>query len=307
MEQYCAVEFVPGTREELLPDFDSAFPHILNRTGFREGESAPWHWHQAVELVYVESGVLEYVTPSGSRMVPAGAGAFVNSNVLHMTRGCHTPGNRIHSIHLFDPSLISGGTGSRMEEKYVLPLTTALQAELILLDPEESAHGNALELLRCSLELDPAQRGYELRMRAILSEIWLEILEIARPLLEQPGRINFQSEQIKGMLLYVHSHYGEKLTVKDVAKAACISERACFDLFRKHLRTTPMEYINSFRLRCACSLLTQTGDSVTEISAACGMNNSYFCQMFRESTGFTPMEYRRFYRRHQSSLNTIQR
>lgn len=307
MEQYCAVEFVPGTREELLPDFDSAFPHILNRTGFREGESAPWHWHQAVELVYVESGVLEYVTPSGSGMVPAGAGAFVNSNVLHMTRGCHTPGNRIHCVHLFDPALISGGAGSRMEEKYVLPLTTALQAELILLDPEDPAHGTALELLRRSLELDPSQTGYELRMRAILSEIWLEILETARPLLETPGRINIQSEQIKEMLLYIHSHYGEKLTVKDVAKAACISERACFDLFRKHLRTTPMEYINSFRLRCACSLLTQTEDSVTEISAACGMNNSYFCQMFRESTGFTPMEYRRFYRRHQSSLNPMQR
>ena len=44
-------------------------------------------------------------------------------------------------------------------------------------------------------------------------------------------------------------------------------------------------------------MLAQTELSVTEISQSCGMNNSYFSQIFRQTTGYTPLEYRRFYQR----------
>lgn len=303
MFETCTVEFIPGTREELLPNFDSEFPHIITRAAFREGDSAPWHWHQAVELFYIDSGTLEYITPSGSHVFHSGSGGFVNSNVLHTTRGHQVQPQHGHSIHLFDPALISGAPGSRMEKTYVMPLTTALQVELIALSPEDPEQAQILELLRQSFALSPEEMGYELRMRSALSEIWLRLLKAAEPQLCREVRITDSSSQIKRMLLYIHEHYSEKITVKAVAGAAYVSERTCYDLFHRNLRTTPMEYINSYRLRSACRLLAQTEDSVTAISAACGMNNSYFCQLFRETTGFTPLEYRRICQRHQSSRN----
>ena len=59
------------------------------------GKSVPWHWHKAVELFYMESGALEYHTPKGKLVFPAGSGGFVNSNVLHRTRALsHTEQNR---------------------------------------------------------------------------------------------------------------------------------------------------------------------------------------------------------------------
>ncbi len=159
-----------------------------------------------------------------------------------------------------------------------------------------------MKILRDSFEISREAPGYELQIRAVLGQIWLELLALARPKMEDPSRQGRGTDQIKTMLVYIHEHCSQRITVKDVAAAAYVSQRGCFERFRKNLRTTPMEYTNSYRLRLACRLLTQTEESVTAISSACGMNSSYFCQMFRESTGFTPLEYRRFYRRHQSSL-----
>lgn len=302
MVTVATVEFKPGTKEELLPNYGEDFPHIITRAAFREGDSAPWHWHKALELFYIPQGTLEYITPDARHVFTGGCGGLVNSNVLHMTRGHQVKQGDCHYLHLFDPALIAGSPGSRMEEKYVLPLTAAPQIELLVLDGQDPGHKEVLELLRHSFEAVPEEPGYELRIRSVLSEIWLKLLEIAAPQLDRQTRHSAASQQTKQMMVYIHERYGEKLTVKEIAAAACVSERACFDLFRRNLRTTPMEYVNSYRLRIACQKLTQTENSVTAISGDCGMNNSYFCQVFREATGFTPLEYRRFYRRHQHSM-----
>lgn len=63
------IEFCAGSREERLPDFDPDFPYIASRAemDFYPERFVPWHWHRAVELFYMESGSLEYSTPSEYR------------------------------------------------------------------------------------------------------------------------------------------------------------------------------------------------------------------------------------------------
>ena len=96
------------------------------------------------------------------------------------------------------------------------------------------------------------------------------------------------------MMVYIHEHYGEKLTVTSIAGAAHISERTCYALFKNHLRTTPAEYVTGYRLRIACELLRQTEFSITDIASGCALgSSSYFSQLFRRATGLTPLEYRK--------------
>ena len=82
------IEFYTGSKEELLPDFEKDFPYIASRAELDKyiGRYVPWHWHKAVELFYMESGSIEYDTPGGKLLFPAGSGGMVNSNVLHMTK-----------------------------------------------------------------------------------------------------------------------------------------------------------------------------------------------------------------------------
>lgn len=307
MKLVSSVEFKPGTNEELLPDFEEAFPCIQSQVVFGEGYQAPWHWHKAVELFYLEAGTLEYVTPNAGDVFTAGSIGMVNSNVLHMALG-HQNGSRgTNYLHLFDPVLLSGCPGSRIDEKYILPLTMAQRVELLAAKPGVIGYEEALFWMQKALNLDANAPGYELRLRGILGEIWMVLLGLAGPDIAEAEHSGTASEMTKQMLVYIHEHYGDRLTVERIAQAASVSQRSCYELFRRNLRTTPMEYVNSYRIRMACQMLSQTQQPVTQISEACGMNNSYFCQVFREATGFRPLEYRRFYQRHQHSLAPPQR
>ena len=88
MKNIHSIEFYTGSKEELLPGFEKDFPYIASRAELDKyiGHYVPWHWHKTVELFYMESGSIEYDTPGGKLLFPAGSGGIVNSNVLHMTK-----------------------------------------------------------------------------------------------------------------------------------------------------------------------------------------------------------------------------
>ena len=138
------------------------------------------------------------------------------------------------------------------------------------------------------------KEAYELRLRNILSEVWLGLAQLARPLLERPASPDRSSGQIKTMLAYIHEHYPEKITSADLAAAAYLSERGCYRLFRDCLHTTPAEYITGYRLQAACRMLVDSARPVAEVGWACGLgSSSHFGSVFRRAMGCTPTEYRR--------------
>lgn len=296
MEHVSELKFKPGSKEENLPGYQPDFPHITlcsQISAFPERIS-PWHWHRAVELFYVESGTLEYTTPAGVWRFPAGSGGFINANVPHMTTGVPSaPGYR-QLLHIFDPTLISGGAGSRIEKNYVLPLIGDTRTEVIPLMQDNPLHADILELLTRSFRILPDTPGCELRIRAALSEIWLRLWELVRPLPDMQAGSGQEAELVKLMILFIQKHYAEKLTVQDVAFAAGVPERTCAALFREQLGCTPRDYLKTYRVRMACHLLRGTQMPMARIAEACGFTSgSNFSLSFREEMGCTPQEYRK--------------
>ena len=80
---------------------------------------------------YMESGSIEYDTPGGKILFPAGSGGMINPNVLHMTKAISQREKNIQLLHIFDVSLLAGEQGSRIEQKYIAPVITAPQIEVI--------------------------------------------------------------------------------------------------------------------------------------------------------------------------------
>ena len=295
MRQVRGIEFEAGSREEKLPGFDPGFPYIATRAELDSypGRAVPWHWHRAVELFYMESGTLEYSTPQGQAVFPPGTGGFVNAGVLHATRVASRAGESIQLVHLFDPALVAGAPGGRIERKYVLPLTSAPQVELLALRPDVPQQARALALLRAAFDLREGESGYELRLRGALSSLWLELFGLAQPLLAQPAPTGGRDGRIKSLLAYIHEHYPEPVTVAQLAAAAYLSERACFRLFRDCLHMSPAEYLRSYRLQMACQMLAHSDAPVAEVARGCGLGDtSYFGRVFRAALGCTPTAYR---------------
>ncbi|EGO65943.1 AraC family transcriptional regulator [Acetonema longum] len=292
------IKFQNGTKQELLSDLTPDFPYIASRVELDKftGCFVPWHWHKEVELFYLQSGVLEYYTSKGKTVFPAGSGGLINSNILHMTRAQDSM-NTVQFLHIFDTSFIAGKQGSRMEQRYITPIIAAPQIEIIALYPDHLAQIQLLNKIHESFNLSESDFGYEMKLRAILSDIWLHLLTMSLSSLEKKGHYNKINDKIKLMMIYIHEHYAEKISIAEIAAAAFSSERECFRAFRHCLHMTPAEYIKSYRLQMACSMLAESRESITGISHACGLgSSSYFGQVFREHIGCTPIEYRKKWR-----------
>lgn len=96
------------------------------------------------------------------------------------------------------------------------------------------------------------------------------------------------------MMVHIHEHYSEKISIPELAEVAFLSERECYRAFQNHLHMPSVEYIKSYRIQRARQMLADTQTPITEIGYACGLGNpSYFGRIFRELTGYTPLEYRR--------------
>lgn len=217
MRNISNIEFHAGSKEELLPDFKSDFQYIASHAELDKyiGCFVPWHWHKAVELFYMQSGVLEYYTPKGKIVFPTGSGGMVNSNVLHMTRPQAEAKGTVQLLHIFDTSFISSKQGSRIEQKFISPVITAPQIEIIALYPDNPAQAELLNIIRDSFNLSESNFGYEIKLHAALSDIWLRLFTTSLPLLENKGDYNKINDKIKLMMIYIHEHYAKKISIAD--------------------------------------------------------------------------------------------
>ena len=65
--------------------------------------------------------------------------------------------------------------------------------------------------------------GYELKLREILTELWLMLVEQSHSGSSSNRKSAGGNDKIKLMLIYIHEHYPENLSVKELAAAAYTS------------------------------------------------------------------------------------
>lgn len=295
MQNVRSIQIHEESNEELLPGFSREFPYIVSCAELEKyvDPFVPWHWHNAVELFYMEKRSLEYETPGGKLIFPEGSGGLVNSNVLHKTHILTYPKVTTQKLHIFDPAFLSGQSGGRIEQTYFLPMIADPLFELLPLSPELPEQALILELVRNAFSLNEQEVGYEITLQRALLDIWLRLYQLYRKTEVPHYKKSRNVEAAKCMMLYIREHLADSITVKDLAEAVYLSERECYRIFRECLHTTPTNYIVSCRLQEARRLLTGSAASVTEIAYSCGFGSgSYFSRIFTREIGCTPHEYR---------------
>lgn len=102
--------------------------------------------------------------------------------------------------------------------------------------------------------------------------------------------------EIEGVIEYMHQNYGQKLTVKKLARTVNMSESHFTRVFKKETGMAPMEYLIGVRLDKAKKLLRAGAMNITEVSMNCGFNSiSHFSSCFTKHQGLTPSEYQNTY------------
>lgn len=282
--------------EEQLPRTGNAFPYLACYVEMDRypGRSIPWHWHPNLEFIWVLQGSYRLSTSNGCHVISAGEGAFINSNRLHYQEP--VPGLPVITLNqIVDAVLLSGFHKSVYEQKYILPVLECRELEAVHLCPVNPDQRTILEHFRRSYDAaDREAPGYEFVVRNELSSAWFLLYQEVQSMLEARRVVQSHGEErIKSMLLYIQGHYRDRISLKEIADSASISERECLRCFSQNLNTTPFTYLNEYRIQKAAGELQQTNRPVTEIAYGCGFaGTSYFSKTFRKIMGCTPSEYR---------------
>ncbi|OQA80664.1 MAG: HTH-type transcriptional activator RhaS [Lentisphaerae bacterium ADurb.Bin242] len=101
------------------------------------------------------------------------------------------------------------------------------------------------------------------------------------------------SSKIATAEVYIQKHYTRKLTVGGIARSVGMSESYFLHEFSKQTGSSPIVYLNSYRIARAVELLRGSNLNISEAAFSCGFQSvSHFNRIFRRITGKTPGDFR---------------
>lgn len=268
---------------------DYPFQYYLEDVWDFDFHCIDWHWHPELEFVYAAQGAVTVMVSGEQRYLPQGFGMFINSRVMHrFTAAAHM----LMPNFVFSPALLAPEE-SLIYQQYIQPLL-CVGPPWLLFDPKESWHAEILRLMRMIFKLHEDEHPNRLCVLRLLLEMW-EIMyrHIDLSLRNEgvQGSVNHARLQI--MLQYIHDHYGEPITLQNIADAIYISKSRALQIFRDGIGQSPIAYLIHYRLQCAATLLRNTEKSVSCIADETGFTSAgYFCRKFRLLFGVSPITYR---------------
>lgn len=228
-----------------------------------------------------------------------GCSLFLDDQIYDIRRGVLAliPEGTIH--RKVNPSNVQVDTytlhyHASLLDAYSTPLTdlaAVYGARVLCLQlPEEDIPQATALFERCLAQPDGTY-GSDLRRNLYFLDILLQfypLLSTGRKGDRPPSNITPLVAELIG---YINGHLTQRLSLDLLANAFFTSKFNLCRQFKKETGFTIVEYINSSRVRKACSLLRQES-AVADIGLRVGFPNaSHFNHTFRQYTGMTPRQY----------------
>jgi len=257
------------------------------KLSFFDRHATGCHWHHDFEFLWPMEESITYSVNGKVMQIEKGMGIFVNSGRLHYGFSEEKREGR-HRFIVIDPGLLMDNL--LISTRLMLPLING--GDYRIFDPRRPEDKAILDRLSLMYEIGiHAKPGYELEL---LGHFALLAADLCRENAVPTTLSVRDQESIKQMLTYIQDHLTEKLTVPEIARAGAVCQSKCNRLFKAVLKQTPVQYLQSARIKKAAKLLTDDRLSITEIALECGFASvNYFIETFRQLHGMTPLLYRK--------------
>lgn len=256
------------------------------------GMSAPCHWHDDIEWIYIISGKMCYYINGKRILLNEKDSLMVNARQMHYGYSYQKQDCYFLCI-LFHPSLF--GSNKTLLQKYVTPVIENADFEYLHFPSKQTRGQEIAEYLEQIRRLkEEAANAYEMQAIAVMFQLWGSLLQGRELVLQdcKSGSSNDLEIQ-KNMVSFIYQHYAEQISLPEIAASGSVSRSKCCLIFKHYLQQSPVDFLNAFRLKTSCDLLRNTEKSITEIAFSCGFNHlSYFSKLFHKNFGCTPREYR---------------
>lgn len=239
-----------------------------------------FHWHDEWELIRVREGTLLLTLDEEQHSLSAGSIALLPGETLHGGE----PQNCIYECLVFDLYGLFKKTDA------VKPTLRPFYRGELLPQRFFTAEDHAPNAVM-NLYAHPTP-CIELETLGAMARLFAWLIREERHTPAEPG--NRWSHRIKPVLEYVEAHYAENLTLDTLAAVAGMNARYFCRVFYSLTHSTPINYVNFYRIEQAATLLDSTDLPITRIANDCGFwESSYFTKVFKKYKGTTPKAYRK--------------
>ena len=271
----CSPVLSGGIRDFTVHGTEPVPLHIYHQDYAHGGLSVPFHWHKELEWIWVEKGTLTLTLKTETRTISEGTFLFINSHELHQLCSIGTTPS-VHHALVFLPEILSCAYLDSCEADWIRPL---LSHQLLL-------PAFPLEELSAAEASSQTQKTFVLTLSALFLH--------PEPLCTRKKE---RSDQCKKLLRYIQDNYDSKIRLSDLAAILNMNPQYFCRFFKTHFHTTPISYINQYRVTQAADLLTGSSLSILEIALDTGFESpSYFCAVFKKYEKQTPGQFRKIRR-----------
>ena len=252
------------------------------------------HYHSHYEILYIQQGQRKII---------------VNDSKTHELNSA--------SIALLPPNIIHQtiSDSDTQQCRVLINISKQLMNEIIEFTSSNITlcfDCNALELtpydrrvvsynLQILLDADKSSSLYEdtikttlASMLVHLSNVYLTQHKVSQiPMLEMNMRNNMDV-----ITKYISENYDTDISLSTLANLVHITEEYLIRCFKIRFGTTPMKFLNNYRITTAKRLIEGDTMNISQIATACGFNsNTAFSRSFKAITGMSPKEYQLFMRK----------
>lgn len=254
------------------------------------------HWHEEAEFFMLLEGEILFQVDTDYFTLRPGEAVFIESGDIHAAYVAKEGPCRFCAL-VFHPDLLASAQFDAIQQTVILPLQEKRQSFPRHIMPGVPWQQELLHHLERMMEAySNKMPGFESFIKGtlliMLSQIAIEGRSVNHTQSESADSTKIN--RLKKVILYIQDNYQEPIRTRDLSELIPMSEGQFCRFFKSMTRKTPVDYINSYRVRQAADLLQQSDRKISDIAMDVGFDNvSYFIKVFRKAMKCSPSEFRK--------------
>lgn len=233
------------------------------------------HWHKGIEIVYILNGAMNITVNENTYTIHKDEFSVINSMEIHSTKCIGTTTVLLLQI-----------------PTDAMPVTDRIDCRKYSNDEYVKVFSSLIDIYNAK------EKGYYLKFNSVVySMLYSLFLQFGKTKDLDTITVSNDKEALTKMGIvidYVQKHYMDNICLEDVSKLACYNKQYFTRIFKKYIRCTFFDYLNSVRIRHVFEDLIHTDLSISEIAERNGFsNNKNFQKVFKKSYNCTPSNMRK--------------
>lgn len=249
-----------------------------------------YHWHEEVELIYVEQGCMELILNGTSYLLQEDEYMFIHPGSLHQLQAKETS---LHHAIVFHPKLLNFQDYDVVQNAILTPLQEGEYRYPVQIQNRyiyDQIANLCKEIIHTSLQNTAGNFKVKIHLLTIIQILYEQHL-LEQHLISHHETLTL--ENIKYGISYMEEHLADKIMLDEIAQLLHMNPNYFCRYFKKQTGLSPMAYLLQMRIEQSVKLLSTTEAKVLDIALSCGFDNfSYFIRKFKFYKGMTPMQYR---------------